>query len=196
MAAAAHDVLVSRFQVPAPNAGLIAQVDMAYTNYLAEQRDWRSTTRASRWANRRRMNIILNRANDGSFPANPEIFTGSTEPRPVAADAAGVGADGTPWMGNVTPFAQKDREGLLHEPGPPHLTSGAYTKDYNEVKALGRRTGSYRTPEQTTMALVLLRQFRHDPERRPADGGAGAPERHRRLAPGCSRWRTWRPPTR
>ena len=37
-----------------------------------------------------------------------------------------------PWIGDMTPFVQKDREGLLHEPGPPSLTSGLYTKEYNE----------------------------------------------------------------
>ena len=59
----------------------------------------------------------------------------------------------------MTPFVQKDREGLLHEPGPPSLTSGLYTKEYNEVKALGRRTDSSRTPEQTTMAWFVSGNF-------------------------------------
>jgi hypothetical protein len=62
-------------------------------------------------------------------------------------------------MGQVTPFAQRHRDGLLHEPAPPQLTSGAYAKAYNEVKALGRRTGSTRTSEQTTMALFYSGNF-------------------------------------
>ena len=40
------------------------------------------------------LNIILNRANDGSFPANPEIFTGSTGARRMAPDAARIRTDG------------------------------------------------------------------------------------------------------
>ena len=39
------------------------------------------------------------------------------------------------------------------------MTSGAYTKAYNEVKAIGRRTGSARTPEQTTLALFYGGNF-------------------------------------
>jgi hypothetical protein len=53
----------------------------------------------------------------------------------------------------------KDTDGLLHEPPPPHLTSGKYTRDYNEVKAVGRRTGSSRTPEQTTLARFYSGNF-------------------------------------
>jgi len=38
-------------------------------------------------------------------------------------------------------------------PGPPRsLTSATYTEDFNAVKALGRRTGSTRTPDQTALA--------------------------------------------
>ncbi len=39
------------------------------------------------------------------------------------------------------------------EPGPPRgLTSATYTDDFNAVKALGRRTGSTRTEDQTALA--------------------------------------------
>jgi hypothetical protein len=38
-------------------------------------------------------------------------------------------------------------------PGPPPaLTSAVWARDYNEIKALGARTGSTRTPEQTEIA--------------------------------------------
>jgi hypothetical protein len=38
-------------------------------------------------------------------------------------------------------------------PGPPRsLISATYTDDFNAVKALGRRTGSTRTPDQTALA--------------------------------------------
>jgi hypothetical protein len=38
-------------------------------------------------------------------------------------------------------------------PGPPDLTSHRWARDYNEVKALGRATGSTRSPEQTDIGL-------------------------------------------
>ena len=53
VATAARDVLVSRFQIPTPNAALIAQVNTAYATYLIEQRRCRSTTRACSWDSRR-----------------------------------------------------------------------------------------------------------------------------------------------
>jgi hypothetical protein len=154
VAAAAHDVLVSRFQLPSPNAGLIAQVDAAYASYLLGK-GLAANDAGVAVGKQAAANIIARRVNDGAYPASPEIFNGGTglsewrDPRPMAS----------PWMGNVTPFAQRDQDGLLHEPGPPQLTSGAYTKAYNEVKSLGRRTGSARTPQQTTMALFFSGNF-------------------------------------
>src|SRR5437764_757851 len=37
--------------------------------------------------------------------------------------------------------------------GPPALTSAQYATEYNEVKSLGRATGSTRTADQTQIAL-------------------------------------------
>jgi hypothetical protein len=158
VAKAAHDVLVSRFQIPAPMPALIAQVDTAYTNYLMSK-GLPVNDPGVAVGERAALNAILNRANDGAFPSNPEIFTGSTEPgqwRPTPPALLPMAA---PWMGNVTPFAQKDTEGQLNEPDPPHLTSGLYTRDYNEVKKMGARTGSARTPEQTTFARFYSGNF-------------------------------------
>ena len=62
-------------------------------------------------------------------------------------------------MGSVTPFALKDVDGLLHEPAPPHLSSGLYARDYDEVKTLGARVGSSRTAAQTSLALFYSGNF-------------------------------------
>lgn len=158
VAKAAHDMLVSRFQIPVVNAGLIAQVDTAYTNYLINN-GLAVNDPGVAVGQTAALQIILNRANDGSFPANPEIFTGSTEPGQWRPTPPGFAPMGGPWIGDMTPFVQKDRDGLLHEPPPPHLTSGLYTRDYIEVKRMGRRTNSGRTPQQTTMALFFSGNF-------------------------------------
>ena len=82
VAKAAHDVLVSRLSIPTVNAvsaPLIAQVDTAYANYLINN-GLAVNDPGVAVGQQAALNIILNRANDGSFPANPEIFTGSTEP--------------------------------------------------------------------------------------------------------------------
>ena len=151
VASAARDVLIARLQIPTVNSVLIAQVNTTYSNYLISKGLAVNDPGVAVGA-QAALNIILNRANDGFFPPNPETFTGSTEIgqwRPTPPAFAPMAA---PWLGEVTPFVQKDREGLLHEPGPPHLTSGLYTRDYNEVKLMGRRTNSGRTTEQTTFA--------------------------------------------
>jgi hypothetical protein len=95
--------------------------------------------------------IIAMRANDGSFPPNPEPFLGGTDPgvwRPTPpAFAPGL----IPWFADVTPFALQSTA-QCHVGPPPKLTSGLYTKDYNEVKDLGSLNSTIRTPEQTDMA--------------------------------------------
>jgi hypothetical protein len=64
-----------------------------------------------------------------------------------------------PWLRNVTPFTLKESDQLAGAPPPPRLGSGEYTHDYDEVKALGRATGSSRTPEQTALALFYTDNF-------------------------------------
>jgi hypothetical protein len=96
--------------------------------------------------------IIALRANDGSWPAVPEVFMGGTgigEWRPTPPAFAPMAV---PWLGAVTPFTLKDpTQFRTHQP-PPDLSSRKYTEDYNEVKAMGALVNSARTPEQTDLA--------------------------------------------
>jgi hypothetical protein len=105
------------------------------------------------------VNILNLRVNNtGAGPPNPEQFFGGTNPgewRPTSFTASGQPVPMTAaYLGTLIPF-------MLHEAGqfrgnpPPHLKSGKYVDDYNEVKALGRLTGSARTPEQTDTALFF-----------------------------------------
>ena len=59
---------------------------------------------------------------------------------------------GVAWMATTKPFTVM-HSSQFFAPGPPRLTSRRYTRDYNEVKALGRNVGSTRTPEQTAIAM-------------------------------------------
>lgn len=105
------------------------------------------------------VNIITRRINDGSFPPHPEVFIGGTSPgewRPTQPAFAPMSA---PWFGAVVPFALPDTAGLLPEPPPPPLRSGAYAKAYDEVKALGARFNSTRTDEQTDLAYFYSDNF-------------------------------------
>jgi hypothetical protein len=56
-----------------------------------------------------------------------------------------------PWMATFDPLTLTG-PARFRAPPPPDLTSAKYTKNYNEVKALGALNGSSRTPEQTDIA--------------------------------------------
>jgi hypothetical protein len=55
------------------------------------------------------------------------------------------------WVRSVRPITLPNPE-YFHTSGPSALTSGQYTTEFNEVKALGRATGSTRTDAQTLLA--------------------------------------------
>ena len=102
--------------------------------------------------------IIGLRSSDGSFPVPAPTFFGGTLPgewRPTTATPTSMAF---PWLGSVTPFALKNSAQLV-DVGPPSLTSGLYTREYNEVKALGAKTGSTRTAAQTELANFYSDNF-------------------------------------
>lgn len=57
----------------------------------------------------------------------------------------------TSWLGSVPPFTLKSGD-QFRAKAPPPLSSRRYAKDYDEVKALGARFNSARTPEQDQLA--------------------------------------------
>jgi hypothetical protein len=147
-ATAAHDVLVGLFPAQA------GTLDTTYDDYLAglglagEQFGVLVGQEAAAC-------ILKLRTGDGRFPSNPEEFFGGTAAgqwRPTGQIPMSMV---TPWVGAVTPFTLKDPAQFRASPPPPHLTSGAYAKDYDEVKAVGPSVGSTRTPEQTDIAYFF-----------------------------------------
>jgi hypothetical protein len=59
--------------------------------------------------------------------------------------------DPTPWLGGVKPFLIQSPSQFSSVP-PPALDSAQWAAQFNEVKSLGRATGSTRTDEQTYIA--------------------------------------------
>jgi PAP2 superfamily len=55
------------------------------------------------------------------------------------------------WLKDVTPFVLRDPD-LFRGRGPNALHTRAYAAEFNEVKAIGRATGSTRTQQQTDAA--------------------------------------------
>lgn len=149
---AAHDVLVSI--VP----GQAASLDALYHNYFVahglSETDPGVSVGATAAAG-----ILALRANDGRVPNPlPPPFVGSTElgawrptpslqPGPPPSDAPMA----APWLGSVTPFTLKSGD-QYRAKAPPPLSSKRYARDYAEVKALGARFNSARTPEQDQLS--------------------------------------------
>jgi hypothetical protein len=82
------------------------------------------------------------------LPTDP--FLGGTAPgewRPTP----GVTQGANTWMAKTAPFVLNRPSQFRPEPAPP-LTSEAYRRAYDEVKALGSLTGSTRTDAQTDLA--------------------------------------------
>ena len=145
-AKAARDVLVNRFP---SRAGAI---DAIYQQYLSDHPLLDANDPGVAVGTSAAACIIALRATDGSFPNPPPtpffgfVATGvwrSTPPAnaPMAA----------PWLGSVTPFALNSPSQYRPQ-GPPALTSPEYTRDYEEVKLLGKSDSTARTAAQTDLA--------------------------------------------
>jgi hypothetical protein len=160
VARAAHDILVNLF--PAQMMSL----DLTYAQYLLAHglapNDPGVAVGATAAAG-----IIALRANDGRFPPNQVPFTGSTDIGKWRPTESFIGTPPappsfapmlTPWVANVTPFTLKSGD-QWRAKAPPALTSHKYTRDYNEVKAMGARFNSDRTPEQTDFAIFWAASY-------------------------------------
>lgn len=153
VARAARDVLIGVGLTTTPSGS----VDTLYTNYLSSRGLSNDAGLAAGQQAAAHL-LALRVNNDGRVPANAEQFFAGTragEWRPTSFNASGqplpmVAA----YLRSVLPFTLKDASQFRQEP-PPHLTSGKYTDDYNEVKALGSLNGSSRRPSQTDDALFF-----------------------------------------
>ena len=150
VAAAAHDVLVGMYPAQA------ATLDPVYATYLADKGLTGDPGLAV--GQQAAAEILpLRRANPNPLPPP---FVGSNDvgvwrPTPSFLGSPPVPAPfspmAVPWMGSFDPFTLTGPTRFRPEPQPA-LTSKRYTRDYNEVKALGSLTSTARTAEQTDLA--------------------------------------------
>jgi hypothetical protein len=145
--AAAHKVLVTY----SPYAR--TTLDAAYAASLSRIPDGVAKTRGVAFGELAADTLIAQRVNDGRNA--PIAFTQPPAPgvwRPTPPALAPFSA---PWLGFVTPLLVRSAA-QFGEPGPPPaLTSAGYTRDFNEVKALGSAGSTERTPAQTSTALFF-----------------------------------------
>jgi hypothetical protein len=138
-AAAAHYVLVRVYPDQAK------EMDKALQASLARVTDERSKASGIRLGEQAGAAMLAERAKDGT--GGPDTYRPFTAPGkyvPTVLPAA------SRW-GAVRPFALKT--GDQFRPAAPYaLTSPEWAKDYNEVKRMGAKAGSARSPEQTDIA--------------------------------------------
>ena len=159
-AKAARDVLVNLFPDQTPT------IDNIYNQYLIDH-SLSSADPGVAVGATAASGIIALRANDGRFPPGQMPFVGGSNPGEWRPTDSFIGTPPAPppfspmaarWVANVTPFALKSGDQFRAAPPPP-LTSHNYTRDYNEVKAMGARFNSSRTDEQTDLALFWASNY-------------------------------------
>jgi hypothetical protein len=144
---AAYRVLVG--VVPSPSAQLATDYTNAITAITAE--DGSAATTGGVEVGLAAANAML-AARSGDNRTSPTAFTVGSEIRDWQPLAAGTAGNNFRWVGNLDPFLIPDAD-MFATAGPLDLSSAAYAAEFNQVKSLGRATGSTRTQDQTQMAL-------------------------------------------
>lgn len=157
VAKAARDVLYG-VGLTTFSANPLVTVDQKYNEYLAAN-SLLPTDPGTVVGQAAAANILNLRVNNtGAVPPGAEQFFGGTNPgdwRPTALDAMGKpAAMVATYLSKVMPFTLQAAGQFRGNP-PPHLASGKYADDYNEVKALGSLSSTERTEEQTDTALFF-----------------------------------------
>jgi hypothetical protein len=94
--------------------------------------------------------LLAQRANDGRNavpPYAPPAGPGAWAPTPPGFLPAT-----TAFLARITPFTMRSPS-QFRPSGPPRLRSSKWVDDYDEVKRLGARDSTARTPEQTATAV-------------------------------------------
>jgi hypothetical protein len=158
VATAAYDVLselVSTAPDRAPfpgRAGLLDTLSAAYEASLDAIDDGAAKKQGIAIGHAAATAMLKARADDGRFGASqwvPNAGVGHWQPLLNATGAPIL--DPTPWVGGVEPFFM-DSSSQFRSVPPPALDSAQWATEFNEVKDLGRATGSTRTDEQTYIA--------------------------------------------
>jgi hypothetical protein len=144
--AAAHRVLSNYFPLSA------ASLDAARAASLAAIPDGQAKDDGIAVGEAAAAAMIANRANDGSalpqFYTPPSANPGEWQTTPPLCPA--VGGILLHWR-NVTPFGIQSSDQFRSDP-PPALTSNKYSKDYNEVKAIGELNSTERPQDRADVA--------------------------------------------
>ena len=144
--AAAYTALVNLFPSRQP------ALDASYAASLAALSDdgGESRERGIAWGTEVAQAVLAWRATDGFNDSYPAFYGGTAigQWRPTPP---GFGPMSAQALAFTSPFVVVNT--IQFQPDPPRgLLSPTYTDDFNAVKALGRKTGSIRTEDQTALA--------------------------------------------
>jgi hypothetical protein len=158
VATAAHDVLtelVSTAPDRAPFPGRAALLDTLATEYAASLdaiANGSSERKGIAIGHAAATAMLEARAADGRFgPSQWVPNAGVGHWQPLLNPAGAQILDPTPWVGGVEPFFMESSS-QFRSVAPPALDSAKWAAEFNEVKAIGRATGSTRTDQQTYIA--------------------------------------------
>ncbi|WP_130353001.1 vanadium-dependent haloperoxidase [Agromyces ramosus] len=158
VATAAYEVLsnlVSTAPERAPfpgRAALLQTLSTVYAASLAAITDGPSKQQGIAAGHAAAVAMLEARADDGRF--GPSQWVPDTRPGhwwPLLNAAGQQILDPTPWVGGVEPFLIQSSSQFRTTP-PLALDSAAYAEEFNDVKDIGRATGSTRTDHQTYVA--------------------------------------------
>lgn len=141
-AEAAYRVLLA--VVPSPSA----QLTTDYETSIAEITSAGETGIADGQAVGQAAASAIIAARSGDNRTTPTAFSTGTGP----GDWQAFSGNNFRWVTNLNPFLIGDAEDFATN-GPRSLGSSAYAAEFNQVKSLGRKTGSTRTLDQTNAAL-------------------------------------------
>jgi len=141
---AAHDVLAGLYPQPGAQALLKTQLEIS----LFDAGVGPAVEQGTELGKAAAVGMLAKRSNDGSN--RKETYVSRKEPGQYQFTPPFDFAAAPHWQ-KVTPFAL-NTPGQFRSDPPPALSSEAYRRDYDEVKRLGRKHSSARTPEETHYA--------------------------------------------
>jgi hypothetical protein len=143
-AVAAHRVLVQSF--PAQ----VATLDAALSNFLASSANSPAAVRGAELGKASADAIIAARSTDGAF--NSFAYNYDTQPGDYQNTAGNSNAPAFQQWPDQKSWSLTSKDQFRPET-PPAIDSEMYAAAYNEVKAVGSKTSTERTAEQTQIAL-------------------------------------------
>ena len=149
VAAAAHGALVRLTPLQRP------MLDAALTVALSKIADGQDKADGAQIGSQIGERMVALRGSDGS--SIQVVFTPKPGPGLYQLTPPNSAPAVLAQWGGIKPFVLRSLSGLEFK-GPPAVTSAEFARDFEEVKSLGARNSTTRTPDQTAAAVFWVAQ--------------------------------------